>query len=180
MNVSRLLKSGWQILGNDPMLQHLLTQQYYFTLKLAAILGCGLIAGVFFAFSSFIMTALARRPSAQGIAVMQSINIVVINPLFMLVFLGTGAVCLLLLVGAIGNWQLPNTPYLLVGSLLYLIGSLGVTIICNIPLNNELAVTQPNSNEAINIWTKYLARWTAWNHLRTIASLGAVVAFLLA
>jgi uncharacterized membrane protein len=161
------------------MLQHLITQQYYFSLKLLAILGCGLIAGVFFAFSSFIMTALARRPSAQGIAAMQSINIAVINPFFMLVFLGTGVVCLLLLVGAIGNRSLPNSPYLLAGSLLYLIGALGVTIGCNIPLNNELAVTQPNSSEAANIWTQYLARWTTWNHLRTVASLGAMIAFLL-
>lgn len=162
------------------MLQHLITQQYYFPLKLTAILGCGLIAGVFFAFSGFIMTALARRPSAQGIAAMQSINIAVINPLFMLVFLGTGVVCLLLLIGAISNWQLSNSPYLLVGSLLYLIGALGVTIGCSIPLNNELAVTQPNSSDAANIWSKYLSRWTAWNHLRTMASLGAVISFLLA
>jgi uncharacterized membrane protein len=163
-----------------PMLQHLITQQYYFPLKLTAILGCGLIAGVFFAFSSFVMTALARRPSAQGIAAMQSINIAVVNPLFMLVFLGTGVVCLLLLMGAIGNWQLSNAPYLLAGSLLYLIGALGVTIGCNIPLNNELAVTQPNSSDAANIWSKYLSRWTVWNHLRTMASLGAVILFLLA
>jgi uncharacterized membrane protein len=162
------------------MLQHLITQQYYFPLKLMAILGCGLIAGVFFAFSSFIMTALARRPSAQGIAAMQSINIAVVNPLFMLVFMGTGVVCLLLLIGSIGNWQLSNAPYLLVGSLFYLIGALGVTIGCSIPLNNELAVTQPNSSDAANIWSKYLSRWTAWNHLRTMASLGAVISFLLA
>jgi uncharacterized membrane protein len=161
------------------MLQHLITQQYYSPLKLAAILGCGLIAGVFFAFSSFIMTALARRPSAQGIAAMQSINIAVINPLFMLVFLGTGVVCLLLLVEAIGKQQ-PHPHYLLIGSLLYLIGALGVTIVCNIPLNNGLAIVQPNSSEAAALWEKYLTSWTAWNHLRTLAALVAAAAFSLA
>jgi uncharacterized membrane protein len=162
------------------MLQNLAAHGYYFPLKFTAILGCGLISGVFFAFSSFIMTALARRPSAQGIAVMQSINVAVVNPLFMLVFLGTGVVCLLLLLGAVSNWSLQNAPYLLAGSLLYLIGALGVTIGCNVSLNNELAMIQPNSSEAVSIWTKYLARWTAWNHLRTLASLGAVAMFLLA
>ena len=35
------------------------------------------------------MQALARLPPAQGIAAMQSINVVVINPLFLTVFLGT-------------------------------------------------------------------------------------------
>jgi uncharacterized membrane protein len=162
------------------MFQHLVTQEYYFPLKLIATLGCGLIAGVFFAFSSFVMAALARRPSAQGIAAMQSINTAVINPLFLLVFLGTGLVCLLLLLLAIGNWPRSNAPYLLVGSLLYLIGALGVTIGCNVPLNNKLAIIQPNSSDAMDIWIKYLATWTAWNHLRTLASLGAVAAFSLA
>lgn len=64
-------------------------QQYYFALKLFSVLGCGLMAGVFFAFSSFVMNALARLQPTQGIAAMQSINITVINPLFMAPFLGT-------------------------------------------------------------------------------------------
>ena len=45
-----------------------------------ALLGSALIAGIFFAFSSFVMKALARVPSAEGIAAMQSINVVVLNP----------------------------------------------------------------------------------------------------
>ena len=59
-----------------------------FALTLIAALGSGLMAGVFFAFSSFVMTALARLAPAPGIAAMQSINVVVINPLFMAGFLG--------------------------------------------------------------------------------------------
>ena len=54
-----------------------------------ALLGSALIGGVFFAFSSFIMKALARVPSSEGIAVMQSINVVVINPSFIGAFMGT-------------------------------------------------------------------------------------------
>ncbi len=63
---------------------------------LTAVLGSGLIAGTFFAFSSFVMPALARLPAAQGIASMQSINVVVINPLFLGVFVGTAGVSLAL------------------------------------------------------------------------------------
>lgn len=48
----------------------------------AALLGAALIGGVFFAFSSFIMKALARLPSAEGVAAMQSINAVVLNRSF--------------------------------------------------------------------------------------------------
>ncbi|WP_251959094.1 hypothetical protein [Nostoc commune] len=78
------------------MLQHL-SQQQYFALKVFSALGCGLMAGVFFAFSTFVMNALARLQPVQGIVAMQSINITVINPLFMAVFLGTAAACIFLL-----------------------------------------------------------------------------------
>jgi uncharacterized membrane protein len=60
-------------------------------LTLVAALGCGLIAGVFFAFSTFVMSALARLQPAQGIAAFQAINITVYNPWFMGTFLGTAA-----------------------------------------------------------------------------------------
>ena len=42
-----------------------------FALTLVSALGCGLIAGAFFAFSSFVMKALGRLPPPQGIAAMQ-------------------------------------------------------------------------------------------------------------
>ena len=49
------------------------------TLIVVSALGSGLIGGIFFAFSSFIMKALARVPPTHGIAVMQSINVTVLN-----------------------------------------------------------------------------------------------------
>ena len=51
-------------------------------LTVVTALGCGLNAGVFFAFSSFVMKALARLQPAQGIAAMQSINLVAVTPGF--------------------------------------------------------------------------------------------------
>jgi uncharacterized membrane protein len=64
---------------------------WFLALKLCTALGCGLVAGVFFAFSAFVMQALAQPPPAQGIATMQAINITVINPWFMGVLFGTAA-----------------------------------------------------------------------------------------
>ena len=52
-------------------------------LTLVTALGCGLSAGALFAFSSFVMGALARLPVAQGIAAMNSINVVAVTPMFM-------------------------------------------------------------------------------------------------
>lgn len=52
-------------------------------LILLATIGSSLSGGIFFAFSTFVMQALAKQPTAQGIATMQAINITVINPWFM-------------------------------------------------------------------------------------------------
>jgi uncharacterized membrane protein len=151
-----------------------------FALKLIAALGCGLIAGVFFAFSTFVMKALAQQPTAQGIATMQSINITVINPWFMTAFLGTSIACTILMVSSLLKWQQSTAAYLIAGSLLYLIGTFGVTILFNVPLNDALAIVKPNSTEGATLWAKYLTNWTFWNHVRTIAALAAAALFTLA
>ena len=70
-------------------------------LAVATALGCGLNAGVFFAFSSFVMKALARLQPAQGIAAMQSINLVAVTPAFMTALFGTAAACV-----AVAIWAL--------------------------------------------------------------------------
>jgi uncharacterized membrane protein len=144
-----------------------------FALKLFAILGCGLIGGVFFAFSTFVMKALAQQPTAAGITTMQSINITVINPWFITAFLGTAVACLILAIFSLLKWHQPGTIYLLVGSILYVIGSFGVTMVFNVPLNNALAIAKPESPEGANLWAKYLMDWTFWNHVRTVAALAA-------
>jgi uncharacterized membrane protein len=157
-------------------------------LEIVAALGCGLVAGVFFAFSTFVMPALARLQPPQGITAMQSINITAINPLFMLAIFGTAAACLFLAISALLNWQQPGAVYLLVGSLLYLIGAVLVTVFFNVPLNDALALVSdlpsaladPNSPNGTSLWSSYLTHWTNWNHLRTIAALAAAALLTLA
>ena len=142
-------------------------------LTIVSALGSGLIGGVFFAFSTFVMKALGRLPAAQGIAGMQSINIVVINPWFLGAFLGVGAVCLGLGVLSLVAWDRPGTGHLLAGSVLYLVGTLGVTMVCNVPRNDALAAADPASSAGAALWAGYLKSWTAWNHVRTVAALSA-------
>ena len=149
------------------------TVDRFFALKLFTALGCGLMAGVFFAFSAFVMNALAQLQPALGIAAMQSINITVINPLFMGVFLGTSAACIFLAISSLLKWHQPGAAYLLFGSLLYLVGTVLVTIVFNVPLNNALARVEPSSTDGANLWVSYLANWTIWNHIRTAAALAA-------
>jgi len=151
-----------------------------FPLMLFAAIGCGLIAGVFFAFSTFVMKALAQQPPAQGIATMQSINITAINPWFMVALFGTGVACFFLAIASLSKWQQLGAVYLLVGSLLYLVGTIGVTIAFNVPLNDALALVKPDSTEGASLWARYLTNWTLWNHIRTIAALAAAALFTIA
>jgi uncharacterized membrane protein len=148
------------------------------SLTLASTLGCGLIAGAFFAFSTFVMKALSRLPAPHGIAAMQSINIVVINPWFMLVFVGTALLCAVLMVHALLAWEKPGSNWTLLASLLYVVGTFGVTIACNVPKNDALAGLNPASSEAVNFWADYLSSWTRWNHVRTLAALAAAAALI--
>jgi uncharacterized membrane protein len=143
-------------------------------------LGCGLIAGVFFAFSAFVMKALASIPPAQGVAAMQSINVMVLNPWFLGTFFGTAVGCSLLAVVSLVTWQKPGAVYLLVGSALYLFGTILVTIAFNVPRNERLAAIDPASMDAAQVWAQYVAGWTAWNHVRTAAALAAATLLTLA
>ena len=151
-----------------------------FGLTLLSALGCGLIAGVFFAFSAFVMKALARTPSAQGIAAMQSINVAVINPLFLAAFLGTAVGCAALIVSSVLAWPKPGGTYMLAGSLLYLVGTILVTIVCHLPRNDALAAVDPASADSARHWVSYVTSWTAWNHVRTASALAAAASLTLA
>ena len=151
-----------------------------FGLTLLTALGCGLIAGVFFAFSTFVMRALARLPAAQGVAAMQSINVVVINPWFLAAFLGTAGGCVVLAVSSVLSWGAPGAGSLLAGSLLYLAGTMLVTLARNVPRNERLASVDPGSAAAESIWAEYVKSWTRWNHVRTAAALAAAAMLTIA
>jgi uncharacterized membrane protein len=152
----------------------------FFASILVAALGCGLMAGVFFAFSAFVMTALARLPPAQGIAAMQAINVAAITPAFMGALFGTAALCAALVVAALPRWGEPGAVWLLVGGLLYLVGAIVVTMAFNVPRNNALATLAADSTNDVSFWARYVAGWTAWNHVRAAACLAAAASLTLA
>jgi uncharacterized membrane protein len=145
-------------------------------LAFTAAIGSGLVGGIFFAFSSFVMAALRSLPPEQGATAMKAINVSVINPFFMTVFLGTAVVCALVAGGSLGWGNLASGKLILVASLTYLVGCLGVTMVCNVPLNNQLASSAGAAQTAV-LWHRYLEVWTAWNHVRTTACIVSALLF---
>jgi uncharacterized membrane protein len=140
---------------------------------LLASVGAGTVGGVFFAFSTFVMQALAQLPASQGIAAMQRINVVVLNPLFLGVFLGTALLAIVCVVASFFPWSAPRSPLLLAAGLLYLLGSFYVTRAFNVPRNKRLAQLNAESAEAAVYWPVYVHEWSLWNHVRTAASLAS-------
>lgn len=151
-------------------------------LTIAALLGCGLNTGVYYAFSSFVMPGLKRLPPAQGIAAMQSINDTAVRPAFMLVFIGTTLLSLAALIAAAMTWHHSHRVALLLvlGAVLYLVFSIGVTGGYNVPLNNDLDGVSANAADAATRWADYLHSWLPGNHLRALGCAAATVAFALA
>lgn len=147
-------------------------------LTLATALGAALIAGTFFAFSSFIMPALSARPASESVAAMQSINVKVLNRSFLGTFFGTAALSLVLVVLSLIEGGIAGGGSRLLGSGLYLVGTIGVTIVCNVPRNDALAAIDPDGPDAGRAWASYDPAWTAWNTVRTVAAALAACAFV--
>ncbi len=144
------------------------------SLLIVAILGAGLIAGTFLAFSTFVMKALALQPHPNGLLAMQTINITVINPLFMGVLFGTAALCLWL---GYAGFKAGNI-WMVAGAALYIVGVIGVTMAFNVPLNDGLAVL-PVSSVSEAAWKDYVSGWTMWNSVRMAAAAISCLSFAL-
>lgn len=154
-----------------------ITDSMLFLLTLGAALACGLIGGIFFAFSNFVMTALARLEPRAGMAAMQTINITVLNPLFLFCFFGAALLAIALGGFAVLRWHQPGSCWLLGGSVMYLAGCFLATVLGNVPLNNRLAKLDPLLPESERFWRQYVVRWNFFNHVRTLACLLAAGAF---
>ena len=144
-----------------------------------ALLGSALIGGVFFTFSNFVMKALARVPTAAGIAAMQSINVVVINPSFMGAFMGTAVLSLGIIGFVLTRESDTGALLFLGGAVSYFAGTFLVTMFGNVPLNNQLAALSATDPAAGDVWNHYLQRWTMWNTVRTVAAMLAALLFCL-
>ncbi|AOK21573.1 DUF1772 domain-containing protein [Burkholderia ubonensis] len=143
-------------------------------------IGCGLMAGVYFAFSTFVMTSLGRLAPAAGVAAMNAINVDIVRSLFMPVFLGTTLASLALAILALLNRSEPGAIWIVAGGAIYVIGMFVVTMVFNVPLNDALSATDASSAEGAAFWARYLRDWTVWNHARTVASTAACGLFIAA
>ena len=144
-----------------------------------AATGAGVVGGVFFAFSTFVMRALRGLPDRDGLVAMQAINKAAPSPLFLTALLGTGVVTVGLAISAATRLDEPGAPYQLAGSALYLT-AVALTIVYHVPKNEALALVTPGGADAVGLWRHYARSWTAWNHVRTLTSIAGAATLVLA
>jgi uncharacterized membrane protein len=142
-------------------------------LTLVTALGCGLSAGVFFAFSAFVMDGLALAGAPAGIAAMQGINRRAPTPAFLLAWLGTGALCVVVAVWSVASGADRRAVLAVAAATVYIGGSIAVTFARNVPMNEVLDAMDARAEAAARYWRGYVRRWTAWNHVRAAASIAA-------
>jgi uncharacterized membrane protein len=150
------------------------------TLTVVAAVLCGLQGGVFYAFSTAVMLALARQPHPSGMATMQTINVVVFNPWFGGAFSLAPVACALAMVTALARWPAPDAPWVVAGGAIFLIGTLGVTALCNVPRNDALEEMPATDQGTAELWSRYLREWTLWNHVRSGSALVAAALLTIA
>lgn len=140
----------------------------------------GLMAGVYFAFSVFIMKSLGELPALQAARVMNKINDVIINTLFLPVFFGSTLWFAGLTVWSFADWQNGRSIWVVTAALIYIVGMFFVTAFGNVPLNNKLRESESVDSRLITFWGEYIDKWTWLNHLRTVSCIAACALLVVA
>ena len=141
-------------------------------------IGCGIMAGVYFTFSAFVMKSLASINPSAGISAMQSINDVILRSTFMPLFFGTSLAAAIVVVLFLINPDSSGGIWMALAGGIYFAGMFLCTVFFNVPLNNKLKDVDPTSSQGEEVWNTYLRVWTRWNHVRTITSTVACAFFI--
>ncbi|MEM8803677.1 MAG: anthrone oxygenase family protein [Pseudomonadota bacterium] len=142
----------------------------FFFLCQFSILAYAIVAGVFLAFSDFIMRSLTLTDGHGGLEAMQAINREVFRWVFMTLFLGMATVSIALAIFGALFLSGPAGTLIMLAGFVYLTGSFGVTVFCNVPMNETLAGLDVSLDTTRDYWLQtYVPRWTFWNSVRTFA-----------
>jgi len=140
-------------------------------LLIATAVLTALIAGLFYAYSCSVVLGLGKLSDTEYLKSMQSINKEILNPVFFLSFMGTAA--LLPVSTFIYREQNPVFILLLLASIAYLIGVFGVTVVGNVPLNDQLDkfdITNSTGESIKKMRDVFENRWNFLNNVRTFFS----------
>jgi len=146
-----------------------------------ATLTTGLVAGVYYAYAVSVNLGLGVQPDASYVATMQAINVKIQNPLFFLSFFGAVLCLLVALTVHLPRPRLGRFWLIALASALYVGGGFLLTVVVNVPLNEELARVvfgDASAGELARARAAYEGPWNFWNGVRTVFSFLAFVALV--
>ena len=143
-----------------------------------AAISTGLMAGIYFAFSTFIMQSFASIESVHSLTAMNSINKTIVRSPFIVVFFGSTIAAVILVVSTLIQPVGNSVGLVLFAGVIFFLGNFVCTAVFNIPLNNSLVNLDPQSGESIQVWKQYVKSWSNWNHVRAATSLIVFVLFV--
>jgi len=149
-----------------------------FSAVIFAAISTAMMAGIYFAFSGFVMSGLKQVGAENAVSTMNAINQVILRSWFMPLFFGSTLTTVLILIIAMINWQQSNSTLLIFASTIYFLGMFLCTVFFNVPLNKHLLATESSNNTINQTWSHYVKYWTRWNHLRTLTSLFASLCYM--
>lgn len=142
-----------------------------------AVLTTGLSAGLFYAYSVSVNPAFAKLPDAEYVAAMQAVNEVIENPVFFFSFMGAAIFLPLAAFIHRSEWRYKRFKLLVAATLFYLIGTFGVTVVANVPMNEKLAEFSISSSTPQQIAAARAGFAGSWNNWHTIRTVAAVASF---
>lgn len=148
-------------------------------IMLVSVVLNAMAAGIIFIFSNTVMPSLATFDADVAIPIMNKINIVIVNPLFILSFFGglISAYPARIMYKNPDEYSKQARYYAIATTLVFFFGEVLVTITQNVPRNNALLAVDPESDDGVSYWEKqFLQGWVAWNTTRCIFSV--IAAFL--
>ncbi|MEC5143912.1 anthrone oxygenase family protein [Chitinophaga sp. 212800010-3] len=144
-----------------------------------ALITTSLVTGVFYAFAVSVIPAFSQLSDATYMDAMQQINIAIVNPAFLLSFMGAPVLL------PVVTWLYSRPAFtrrsalLLAATVIFVIGTFGVTVAGNIPLNDKLAAFQLQGATAAQIRAARGAFEGPWNSLHMVRTLAGMVALVL-
>jgi uncharacterized membrane protein len=145
------------------------------------IVGVGVIAGIFFVFSAFIMQVLDDRPPTEAVTTMQAMNHRMENHgLFLTLFTATSLTAVVLAVYALVSMEGQARIWLIVGGVTYAVGGFLITAAYHIPRNEKMNEMDANAADVGTRWSDYLSEWLPAHHIRTVLAIVALFSFAMA
>jgi uncharacterized membrane protein len=144
-----------------------------------AILFTGLMAGIFFTWSNAVKPGIGKLSDIEYLTALQSMNRVILNNTFKLVFIGA-VIAVALVPVFYFNLYPKNIFWLFISALIiYWVGAFGVTIFGNIPLNEILDKSNLEYMTLSEINALRISIESKWNNLNLIRSVSSFITFIL-